>query len=281
MKKVYTATNSADAHIIKGLLEQRGIFAVVDGHYLQGGVGELPAGGFVSVSVNDLDYVVAARIVEKFDNGEVDLDEEELDNQPPYKSGQEREGNFNEYTPVSLGNEWKSLLLGFSAGVGLMFAVYVMTERQDSYDKDNDGMPDELTIFKGGRAASYSADRNYDGDFDLIIEYGLDGYTTSHRADDDFDGKLDTWGTYVDGVLIEDEFDTDGNGVIDAKAFYNQANISKYVYLDEKTGQVIKAEYFDPFRLSYSLYDLDGDGKFDKKVNYDKYGDVQESIELH
>ncbi|MFC1685322.1 DUF2007 domain-containing protein [Pseudomonadota bacterium] len=78
MKKVYTATNSADAHIIKGLLEQRGIFAVVSGHYLQGGVGELPAAGFVTVSVNELDYEVASLIVDRFDNDDLRDEDDEI-----------------------------------------------------------------------------------------------------------------------------------------------------------------------------------------------------------
>jgi len=65
---VYTAQNSIDAHIIKGLLEQQGISARVNGEYLQGGIGELPPMGLITVSVAEENYEQALKFVLEYEN---------------------------------------------------------------------------------------------------------------------------------------------------------------------------------------------------------------------
>ena len=66
MKVIYQAENAIDANLLKGLLEQDGIMAFVNGEYLQGGMGELPTGGLISVSVADADQEAAMRVVAEF-----------------------------------------------------------------------------------------------------------------------------------------------------------------------------------------------------------------------
>jgi len=61
---VYNAANSIEAHLIKNLLDQQEIPAYVFGDYLQGGVGEIPAIGLVTVNVSDSDYTKAKEIVD-------------------------------------------------------------------------------------------------------------------------------------------------------------------------------------------------------------------------
>jgi hypothetical protein len=51
MVSVYTANSVTDAHLIKGLLESEGIDATVWGGDLQGGIGELPVMGLITVRV--------------------------------------------------------------------------------------------------------------------------------------------------------------------------------------------------------------------------------------
>ena len=64
---VYHASNSIKAYLIKNLLEQQEIAAYVFGDYLQGGVGEIPAIGLVTVNVSDSDYTKAKEIVDEWD----------------------------------------------------------------------------------------------------------------------------------------------------------------------------------------------------------------------
>ena len=67
MMVVYHASNSIEAYLIKNLLEQQEIPAYVFGDYLQGGVGEIPAIGLVTVNVSDSDFTRAKEIVDEWD----------------------------------------------------------------------------------------------------------------------------------------------------------------------------------------------------------------------
>ena len=67
MMVVYHASNSIEAYLIKNLLEQQEIAAYVFGDYLQGGVGEIPAIGLVTVNVSDSDFTKAKEIVDEWD----------------------------------------------------------------------------------------------------------------------------------------------------------------------------------------------------------------------
>lgn len=78
MRKVYTANSVIDAHIVKGLLEQHEIEAYVDGQFLQGGMGELPAIGLVSVRVRAQDEAAALRVVRQFEGADRDHIEVEV-----------------------------------------------------------------------------------------------------------------------------------------------------------------------------------------------------------
>lgn len=68
MKVVYNATNSLDAHVLLGLLNQAGISANISGEFLQGAMGELPAFDLVKVYVDDADYQQALEIVAAWQN---------------------------------------------------------------------------------------------------------------------------------------------------------------------------------------------------------------------
>lgn len=62
MKSVYDASNNIEAHLVMHQLQQAGIDATIQGEFLQGGVGDLPAAGNVRVMVPAND-VEEARIV--------------------------------------------------------------------------------------------------------------------------------------------------------------------------------------------------------------------------
>lgn len=64
MIRVYEAANVTDAHLVKSLLEDAGIPALIRGEYLQGVLGEVPVSGQIDVSVADADAGRARAIVE-------------------------------------------------------------------------------------------------------------------------------------------------------------------------------------------------------------------------
>lgn len=84
MKVVYRAENIIDANLVKGILENAGIRAFINGSFLQGGIGELPASGLISVAVSDSDVAEADRLVKEFDESPApDLDAVQWDESDP------------------------------------------------------------------------------------------------------------------------------------------------------------------------------------------------------
>jgi hypothetical protein len=67
--KVFTAKNSIEANIVKGMLEANDIPAYVEGEYLQGAIGELSAIDFVFVSVDDENEMKATNLVNEYETG--------------------------------------------------------------------------------------------------------------------------------------------------------------------------------------------------------------------
>jgi hypothetical protein len=68
MKIVFEASTGLDAHMILNLLEQRGIAGRIEGEYLQGGIGELSAMGFVRVLVAEVNYAEARQIISEWES---------------------------------------------------------------------------------------------------------------------------------------------------------------------------------------------------------------------
>ena len=71
MIKIYNAKDITEAHIIKGLLQTYGIEAYVGGQYLQGGVGDLAAMDFATVSVADEMADAATELLIKYERDEL------------------------------------------------------------------------------------------------------------------------------------------------------------------------------------------------------------------
>lgn len=69
MNKIFTAKNSIEANIVKGMLEANDIPAYVEGEYLQGAIGELSAIDFVFVSVDDINVEKALNLVNEYETG--------------------------------------------------------------------------------------------------------------------------------------------------------------------------------------------------------------------
>ena len=65
--------------MIKGLLEQYGIHAYVQGEYLQGGIGEIPTFDLVSVSIDEEHQIQAKKIIKEWESASV-IDEEIIAN---------------------------------------------------------------------------------------------------------------------------------------------------------------------------------------------------------
>jgi hypothetical protein len=69
MKQIFDAHTIIEAHIVAGLLEQHGIQCHISGQFLQGAIGELPAGDFAQLSVEDEDEDAAKKIIADYEAG--------------------------------------------------------------------------------------------------------------------------------------------------------------------------------------------------------------------
>lgn len=76
MQIIYEASNTIEANILKGLLEQEGIEIFVNGEYLTGGIGDLPVSGIVTLSVEEDDMAKALRVIEAYEAGDYSLGED-------------------------------------------------------------------------------------------------------------------------------------------------------------------------------------------------------------
>ena len=75
---VYRAANIADAHLMRQLLENEGIPAFIQGEYLQGAVGELPANTEILVHVADENADAARVVVDEWESAEPVVTEDEV-----------------------------------------------------------------------------------------------------------------------------------------------------------------------------------------------------------
>ncbi|MCH9004763.1 MAG: DUF2007 domain-containing protein [Proteobacteria bacterium] len=67
MKKVFDASSNIEAHLVMHQLQQAGIDARIEGEYLQGGIGELPAAGNIRVLVDSKDVDEARLVIAEWD----------------------------------------------------------------------------------------------------------------------------------------------------------------------------------------------------------------------
>jgi len=80
MQIVYRAANLSDAHLVRQLMEAEGIPAFVQGEFLQGAVGELPANTEVLVHVPDAHVAAARLVVDDWESSEpVGFEDDDLD----------------------------------------------------------------------------------------------------------------------------------------------------------------------------------------------------------
>ncbi|HET7930703.1 MAG TPA: DUF2007 domain-containing protein [Rhodanobacteraceae bacterium] len=67
MRVVYHAENIVDAHLVKDALDHAGIPCFINGELLAGGIGQLPARDFLTVSVPDVFVDDAGPVVSEID----------------------------------------------------------------------------------------------------------------------------------------------------------------------------------------------------------------------
>lgn len=74
---IFRGSDYIEAHLLTGLLRQHGIDAFLQGAMLQGGVGDLPALGHLTIMVDDDDREAAKRLLAAYERGELEIDDDQ------------------------------------------------------------------------------------------------------------------------------------------------------------------------------------------------------------
>lgn len=233
-EKVYECNLAVEAHMVCDLLSQAGISARVDGEFLQSAAGEIPLGNTVKVRVDPARAAEAREVI---------ADWEKL--QPPPEPGGESPAKRSRF----LAPLW--FCGGLLVGLVVMFAVMRPHARDDSWqqDRNQDGRIDaRWSADWAGRPDRYEEDNDFDGRFELQYEVH-DGELRRGVLDSNFDGRPEQVWHLENGVL---------------------AGID---YFFASGGRVVKRQSFRGGLLIAAEYDDDGDGVFERRIEYDAHAE--------
>lgn len=274
MITIYRAANITDAHLIRQMLEAEDIPAFIQGEYLQGAVGEVPANTEVLVQVSNQDYAAARALVENWESAVVEETEEDAEDASQYAASA-----LSARRGVSVFTVIGCLLTGALVGAAMVWAVHNRPSESASIDYDGDGRAEERVFFAGERAERVESDRNRDGKADQIIRYGIDGTLDMIENDDDFDGGYETVTRFHHNQpqrwVVDDGLDRK----IDYRGEYLMGVLFREEWLDAK-GNVVKSILYDNALPVSGEFDSDGDGRLDTARRYDRRGEIVSSEPL-
>ncbi len=254
MKTVFEASNGVEAHMMLHLLQQQGLQGRVDGEYLQGGVGELPAVGLVRVVVDEADYEAARAVVTAFEAA-----------QPPAPT-----------TPPATRAPSRAAWAGVGIVLGALVTWAAMRApvSQDGTDHDHDGVLDERwTYSPSGQPLRVEADRNFDHKVDYVAHYEH-GTLSTAESDNDFDGRFETRLFFRAGNLERSETDADADGFSESTSSYRHGVIDRSTTLASSTGLPLRVEHFKLGQLTEAEQDSDHDGRLDTRLRYGPLSEV-------
>ena len=253
-EKVYECTLAVEAHMICDLLARAGISARVDGEFLAGAGGDLPLGNTIKVRVDPTRAVEAREVIGEW---------ERL--QPPPDAAAPRP-RAHSRSPL-----W--FFVGVLVGGAILFVALRTPYTQSGADLNGDGVDDEVYHYSGDTLELVEYDRNGDGKIDSRWFYDLHGVASRHEGDDDFDGRFESESDAEGGQVVTERLDSNDDGKPDFVSHLKNGLVQTVDVYDEAGQRIVARQSYDPFRNHSTEFDDDGDGKFERRVEYDRYGE--------
>lgn len=249
MKTLYEPSNALEAHMLHDLLQQEGIPSRVDGAYLQGAVGELPASGLVRLVVEDNDYEQARAVIRRWEATEV--------SNPIPPPAQPRAKGFG------------GIVAGVLIGVVGTFIFFRAPVNNEGVDYNYDGVLDQVWRYSpSGTFLGSKVDRNLDGKVDYVEATDKRGHVVSAEADDDFNGTFETRYRLRAGNYESSEADTDGDTLVDLRTTYRHGVLATMEYINPYTGLPVRIEHYRLGLPTTADVDVDKDGRLDTRYTY-------------
>jgi hypothetical protein len=109
-------------------------------------------------------------------------------------------------------------------------------------------------------------DTNFDGIKDVVRHYNEKGESISEEADSNYDGKIDTWITFIKGRLAEVKIDNSPNhdGKPHEWKYYTNGKLTRVVRDSNFDGKPDVWEIYREGRLERMGVDVDGDEHVDR-----------------
>lgn len=107
-------------------------------------------------------------------------------------------------------------------------------------------------------------DTNFDGVKDVVRRYNDKGESISEEADANYDGKIDTWITFIKGRLSEVQLDTNYDGKPDEWKYYSNGKLVRVVRDANFDGKPDVWEIYREGHLERMGVDVDGDQHVDR-----------------
>ncbi len=241
--------------MLQHLLQQEGITVSVQGDYLQGAVGGLPAAGLARLLVEDSDYARAREIIQRWEARSTPA--------PAPATSKARPSGF------------LTGLLGLVAGALLSYAYFHAPYAVEGVDYNGDGVLDERwTWAPSGTPLKGELDRNLDGQVDAIHRYSREGHISTSQTDDDFDGDFETTMTYRRGNPVRVETDSTGDGFPDLRSHYQNGVMTTQERFAKGAQKPLRIERFHLGRAVSAEIDTDGDGILDTLHEYEVGGNT-------
>lgn len=261
MKNLYEAANSAEAHMLQHLLQQQGIEAIVQGDYLQGGLGDLPMSGFIRLMVADEQYDEARQVIAQWESS----------------NPRAAPASAAAAVPVSRSAVGLALAiaLSFLAGIAVSWMYFDFPIASEGLDYNDDGELDEHWYWAAsGHAQSAEYDRNFDGKIDSRFHLDRQGRTRSGEEDSDFNGYFETTWAFSNGLTTAIESDTDADGRADIVTRFEHGVPVLAELLNPELGIVVRRQHLHFGKLVTEEVDTNSDGIMDVINHYDGYGAI-------